>query len=125
MTVSLRYADLISTLPSGVSVLAWPMHQSKKSSETIPLSQKGNGVGSHPIPARLTYAEDALRTMSLPEGFASLSEFHLCYFTYYMFVQCIFCVNLLEELLNIFPLRGNVRLSHEKASGDYICLYTF
>lgn len=72
VTVSLRYADLISTLPSGVSVLAWPMHQSKKSSETIPLSQKGNGVGSHPIPARLTYAEDALRTMSLPEAYAEI-----------------------------------------------------
>ncbi|MCD9638234.1 hypothetical protein HAX54_022083, partial [Datura stramonium] len=67
LTVSLRYADLISTLPTGVSVLAWPMNQSKKSSDTISLSQKGNGVGSHPIPARLTYAEDALRTMSLPE----------------------------------------------------------
>lgn len=72
LTVSLRYADLISTLPTGVSVLAWPMHQSKKSSDTISLSQKGNGVGSHPIPARLTYAEDALRTMSLPEAYAEI-----------------------------------------------------
>ncbi|KAK4338165.1 hypothetical protein RND71_042652 [Anisodus tanguticus] len=75
VTVGLRYADLISTLPTGVSVLAWPMHQSKKSSDTIALSQKGNGVGSHPIIARLTYAENALRNMSLPEGFASFLEF--------------------------------------------------
>ncbi|KAK6783005.1 hypothetical protein RDI58_020801 [Solanum bulbocastanum] len=72
VTVSLRYADLISTLPTGVSVLAWPMHQSKKSSDKIAPHLKGNGVGSHPIPARLTYAEDALRTMSLPEAYAEI-----------------------------------------------------
>ncbi|KAF3685079.1 putative plasma membrane ATPase 4-like [Capsicum annuum] len=72
VTVSLRYADLISTLPTGVSVLAWPMPKSKKSSDAISLSQKENVVGSHPIPACLTYAEDALRTMSLPEAYAEI-----------------------------------------------------
>ncbi|CAN4127749.1 unnamed protein product [Withania somnifera] len=70
--VSLRYADLISTLPTGVSVLAWPVHQAKKSSDTISSVQKGNAVGSHLSPARLTYAEDALRSMSLPEAYAEI-----------------------------------------------------
>lgn len=60
VTVSLRYADLISVLPTRIRVLAWPMHQSKKNSTAF--------LGSHPAPIRLTYAEDALRTTSLPEG---------------------------------------------------------
>lgn len=72
VTVGLRYADLISTLPTGVSVLAWPMHQSKRSSDKIASHLKGNGVGSHPIPARLTYAEHALRTMGLPQAYAEI-----------------------------------------------------
>ncbi|KAF2283548.1 hypothetical protein GH714_011941 [Hevea brasiliensis] len=56
--VSLRYADLVSVLPTRVRVFAWPMNQFKKN----------GALGSHPSPARLSYAEDALRTMSLPEG---------------------------------------------------------
>ncbi|XP_022132081.1 uncharacterized protein LOC111005041 [Momordica charantia] len=62
VTVSLRYADLIYVLPTKISVLAWPM----------PQFQKNGGTGSHPIPARLSYAEDALRTMSLPEAYAEI-----------------------------------------------------
>lgn len=54
--MSLRYADLISVLPSRVRVLVWPTSQFKK-----------DGINT-PSPARLSYAEDALRTMSLPEG---------------------------------------------------------
>ena len=67
MTVSLRYADLVSVLPTRIRVLAWP---SKKSSiNAATMNRKENGVlGSHQNPARLSYAEDALRTMSLPEG---------------------------------------------------------
>lgn len=67
VTVSLRYADLLSVLPTRIRVLAWP---SKKSSTIgATLNRKENGiVGSHQIPARLSYAEDALQTMSLPEG---------------------------------------------------------
>jgi centromere protein O len=79
VTVSLRYADLVSVLPTRIRVLAWP---SKKSSiNAVTLNRKENGVlGSHQIPARLSYAEDALRTMSLPEGvycyhFPSLKTF--------------------------------------------------
>ncbi|VFQ61729.1 unnamed protein product [Cuscuta campestris] len=56
ITVCLRYADLGSTLPSGVSVLAWP----NKSS-----TRKGKIFSA--APERLAYAEEALRTMSLPE----------------------------------------------------------
>ncbi|KAJ7958652.1 Centromere protein O [Quillaja saponaria] len=70
ITISLRYADLLSVLPTRISVLAWPV--SKKSSSST-MDRKEDGVmGSHPIPARLTYAEDALRTMSLPEAYAEI-----------------------------------------------------
>lgn len=66
MTVSLRYADLISVLPSRIRVLAWPVHPSKKIST---IERKGFGTTPvQSVPSRLSYAEDALRTMSLPEG---------------------------------------------------------
>lgn len=70
VTVSLRYADLISVLPTRISVLAWPMFN-KNTMAT--LSRKEDGLsGSHSSPIRLTYAEDALRTMSLPEAYAEI-----------------------------------------------------
>lgn len=74
VTVSLRYADLVSVLPTRVKVLAWPMHQYKKNhTSSAALSSKENGtMSSQPIPARLSYAEDALRTMSLPEAYAEI-----------------------------------------------------
>lgn len=74
VTVSLRYADLISILPSGVNVMTWPIHQSSKASAVaMPMNRKGTGsLGSKTIPARLSYAEEALRTMSLPEAYADI-----------------------------------------------------
>lgn len=64
VTVSVRYAELVSTLPSRARVLAWPIHPTKK------ISILGENGGSHvnSSPSRLTYAEEALTTMSLPEG---------------------------------------------------------
>ncbi|KZV16630.1 Centromere protein O [Dorcoceras hygrometricum] len=68
VTVSLRYTDLVSTLPSAVSVLAWPQHKTS-STGVAPIDRKENGSeGTQSIPARLPYAENALRSMSLPEG---------------------------------------------------------
>lgn len=67
----LRYADLLSVLPTQVSVLAWPVHPTKKISPTISRKEDGEGSESSPKPVRLSYAEDALQTMSLPEGFIS------------------------------------------------------
>ncbi|XP_073132822.1 uncharacterized protein [Henckelia pumila] len=74
VTVSLRYSDLVSTLPSSVSVLAWPIQQHKKfSTGAAPINMKENGAqGTQNLPARLQYAEDALRSMSLPEAFAEI-----------------------------------------------------
>lgn len=75
VVVTLEYADLISVLPSGVSVLAWPVHhQSNKSAAVaMSLSKKSSGdSGNKPAPKRLTYAENALRTMSLPEAYAEI-----------------------------------------------------
>jgi len=73
VTVSLRYADLISVLPTRISVLAWPMFNKNT---TATLNRKEDGLsGSHSTPIRLTYAEDALRTMSLPEGALTLFLF--------------------------------------------------
>ncbi|BAT78250.1 hypothetical protein VIGAN_02090200 [Vigna angularis var. angularis] len=70
VTVSLRYADLISVLPTRISVLAWPMFNKNT---TATLNRKEDGLsGSHSTPIRLTYAEDALRTMSLPEAYAEI-----------------------------------------------------
>ncbi|XP_021607174.1 centromere protein O isoform X2 [Manihot esculenta] len=62
VTVGLRYADLVSVLPTRVKVFAWPMNQFKKN----------GALGTHPGPVRLSYAEDALRTMSLPEAYAEI-----------------------------------------------------
>ncbi|EOY29214.1 Centromere protein O [Theobroma cacao] len=74
VTISLRYADLVSVLPTRVRVLAWPMHQFKKShTSSAILSRKENGaMSSQAVPSRLSYAEDALRTMSLPEAYAEI-----------------------------------------------------
>ncbi|CAI8599745.1 unnamed protein product [Vicia faba] len=70
VTVSLRYTDLISVLPTRVTVLAWPM---LKKNSTSTLNRMEDGVsGSHPLPIRLSYAEDALRTISLPEAYAEI-----------------------------------------------------
>lgn len=73
MTVALRYADLVSVLPSRVKVQAWPVLQSKKNSlNTSAMGRKENGIMAGQIgPARLSYAEKALRSMSLPEGSTS------------------------------------------------------
>ncbi|THF95284.1 hypothetical protein TEA_018464 [Camellia sinensis var. sinensis] len=96
VTVSLRYADLISVLPTRISVLVWPMHQSKKSATstvTATMSKKGDGVsGSHSIPARLSYAEDALRTMSLPEDKTSIMQIGNQYLLFEAFSICGDCV---------------------------------
>ncbi|KAJ4835879.1 hypothetical protein Tsubulata_030859 [Turnera subulata] len=62
VTVSLKYADLISVLPMRARVTAWPMNQFKRN----------EAPGSQSSRARLSYAEDALRTMSLPEAYAEI-----------------------------------------------------
>ncbi|CAL9057615.1 unnamed protein product [Musa banksii] len=70
VTVSLRYADLVSILPSRIRVLAWPVHPSKK---ILAVDRKESGPAlAQSIPSRLSYAEDALRTMSLPEAYAEI-----------------------------------------------------
>ncbi|XP_024031511.1 uncharacterized protein LOC21385872 [Morus notabilis] len=73
VTVALRYTDLLSVLPSRIRVLAWPVHQSKKNSSNLITSRKENGgMAGQPGPVRLSYAEDALRTMSLPGAYAEI-----------------------------------------------------
>ncbi|KAK6945615.1 Centromere protein O [Dillenia turbinata] len=73
VTVSLKYANLVSVLPTRIRVLAWPMHQNKASPSAPTTSKRGiDALGTQPIPARLTYAEDALRSMSLPEAYAEI-----------------------------------------------------
>lgn len=73
ITISLKYADLVSVLPTRVRVMAWPLNSSKKGTGPVLMSRKGTGaLPSHLIPARLSYAEDALRIFSLPEAFAEI-----------------------------------------------------
>nr|GEU44281.1 centromere protein O [Tanacetum cinerariifolium] len=70
ITVSLRYADLLSILPTAVSVVAWPMNRSKRSA-----TEGGTGkvaFSSNSAPIRLNYAESAMRTLSLPEAYAEI-----------------------------------------------------
>lgn len=62
MTVSLRYADFVSASPTQVCVLGWPRPQFKKNTTNKAL------LKSQLNPIRLTYAEHAFQTMSLPEG---------------------------------------------------------
>ncbi|RZC56619.1 hypothetical protein C5167_015473 [Papaver somniferum] len=70
LTVSLRYADLVSVLPTRIRVLAWPINL-KKSLSAAPAT---NNKKPQAVPARLSYAEDALRTMTLPEGNYLINE---------------------------------------------------
>ncbi|KAL2343998.1 hypothetical protein Fmac_005283 [Flemingia macrophylla] len=59
-------------LPTRISVLAWAMFNKNT---TATLSWKDDGLSrNHSSPSRLTYAEDALRSMSLPEGCVQLGE---------------------------------------------------
>ncbi|KMT17815.1 hypothetical protein BVRB_2g033540 isoform A [Beta vulgaris subsp. vulgaris] len=87
ITISLKYADLVSVLPTRVRVMAWPLNSSQKGLAAVPMSRKGTGeLPNHLIPTRLSYAEDALRTLSLPEAFAEI------------------VLNFPHELQQIFPL---------------------
>ncbi|KAL8478062.1 hypothetical protein ACS0TY_030092 [Phlomoides rotata] len=63
VVASLRYADLVSTLPSEVVVLAWPMQPSTKS------RNRRKALGHRHKPARLSLAEYVLQSVSLPEGY--------------------------------------------------------
>ncbi|KNA25646.1 hypothetical protein SOVF_004650 isoform C [Spinacia oleracea] len=73
ITISLKYADLVSVLPTRVRVMAWPLNSSKKGISPVLMSRKGSGaLPNHLIPMRLSYAEDALRIFSLPEAFAEI-----------------------------------------------------
>ncbi|KAM3297292.1 hypothetical protein ACQJBY_039256 [Aegilops geniculata] len=64
VTVSIRYSDLILTLPSQARVLAWPLRSAKRISAADRRAQ--------PVPSRLSYAESALKTLSLPEAYAEI-----------------------------------------------------
>lgn len=68
ITVSLRYADLVSVLPTRVSVVAWP--KKTASSDTEVKNKKS-------LPIRLSHAEEYLKNTSLPEGLCfNLMIFH-------------------------------------------------
>ncbi|KAI5354754.1 hypothetical protein PRUPE_1G460400 [Prunus persica] len=69
--VKLKYAELVSVLPTHVSVVAWPVHQYRKTSlNASTMNKKENG--SLEGPTTLSYAEDALQNMSLPEAYAEI-----------------------------------------------------
>ncbi|CAN6721270.1 unnamed protein product [Malus baccata var. baccata] len=70
VVVKLKYAELVSVLPNHVSVVAWPVCQPRKSSPNISSMNKKE-KGTLEGPTTLFYAEDALRTMSLPKGILS------------------------------------------------------
>ncbi|KAL2322250.1 hypothetical protein Fmac_026629 [Flemingia macrophylla] len=64
--------NALAVLPTRISVLAWAMFNKNT---TATLSWKDDGLSrNHSSPSRLTYAEDALRSISLPEGCVQLGE---------------------------------------------------
>ncbi|KAL6639829.1 hypothetical protein ACP70R_022651 [Stipagrostis hirtigluma subsp. patula] len=69
VTVSIRYSDLLMTLPSQARVLAWPLRSSKRISVT---DYRSGASDAQPAPFRLSYAEDALKTLCLPEAYADI-----------------------------------------------------
>ncbi|KAF3772608.1 Centromere protein O [Nymphaea thermarum] len=71
VTVSLRYGDLVSVLPTRTKVLAWPVHGSKQ--VILSGGRRANGPGvTQLIPTHLAFAEEALRTLGLPEAYAEI-----------------------------------------------------
>ncbi|KAL9226914.1 hypothetical protein vseg_002672 [Gypsophila vaccaria] len=87
ITVSLKYANLISVLPTRVRVMAWPLNSSQK--------KESGSLPNHLIPSRLSYAEDSLRILSLPEAFAE------------------FVLNLTQALEDTFPSSTSTGTSSE------------
>ncbi|XP_077214942.1 centromere protein O isoform X3 [Tasmannia lanceolata] len=67
VTVSLRYTDLVTVLPTRIRVLAWPLHSSKRRA-TAAIGKGSGETIAQSIPTPLSYAEDALRTLSLPQA---------------------------------------------------------
>jgi centromere protein O len=52
--------------------LAWPLRSYKRVSAAG--RRSGSGATAQPVPFRLPYAEDALKTLSLPEGSSYLNH---------------------------------------------------
>eukprot|EP01018_Ginkgo_biloba_P007358 Gb_34425 [translate_table: standard] len=87
VTVSLAYDDIDSELPTRSKVLAWPILSSKTMGAGI--GRQGNrSTVTRAIPSHLPYAEDALRTISLPQAYAEIG------------------LNLQGTLRHIFPSSG-------------------
>ncbi|XP_008664969.1 centromere protein O isoform X3 [Zea mays] len=67
VTISIRYSDLLQTLPSQARVLAWPLRSAKKIS-----TRSSSASAAQPVPFHLSYAEEALKTLCLPEAYADI-----------------------------------------------------
>ncbi|CAA7398718.1 unnamed protein product [Spirodela intermedia] len=68
VTFSLRYGDLGSTTPSRIRVLVWPVSSSPRGSAAEGRGAAAASSSAPPGPTRLSFAEEALRAASLPEG---------------------------------------------------------
>ncbi|CAN6459240.1 unnamed protein product [Victoria cruziana] len=89
VTVSLRYGDLVSVLPTRAKVLAWPVHCSKQVILSGGRRAEGPGV-TQLIPTHLAFAEEAFRTLGLAEAYAEI------------------ILNLKPALRQLFPSHGTV-----------------
>ncbi|XP_066387134.1 uncharacterized protein [Miscanthus floridulus] len=67
VTISIRYSDLLQTLPSQARVLAWPLRSAKRIS-----TRSSSAQATQPVPFHLSYAEEALKTLCLPEAYADI-----------------------------------------------------
>lgn len=68
-------------------------HQSKK---------QCTSPGSQPIPVRLSFAEDAFRIQSLPEGISSLNNdlFKLCFYGLFIFLFISAYAEIMQNMPN-------------------------
>ncbi|XP_066385373.1 uncharacterized protein [Miscanthus floridulus] len=67
VTISIRYSDILQTLPSQARVLAWALHSAKRIS-----TRSSSASAAQPVPFHLSYAEEALKTLCLPEAYADI-----------------------------------------------------
>ncbi|KAM5585012.1 hypothetical protein ABKV19_004407 [Rosa sericea] len=88
--VKLKYADLVSILPTNVSVVVWPV-QIRRFNLNISTMNTLKG------PTCLLYAEDALRTVSLPEAYTEI----VLNLPYKLFRKCT------SSPLNITPVNAS------------------
>jgi hypothetical protein len=82
--------------------LAWPLRSYKRISASG--RRSGSGATAQPVPFRLSYAEDALKTLSLPEGssYPNYCRSPLCWIIRLCAEPVLTCAFFAPEILCMF-----------------------